>query len=239
MNEEFNNQDLTEAVFWGVDLSRAHFRDVNLTGATMKNVWFVDADIDGLIERLVINGVDVTDHINANDPWQPLRGMLRPTDHAGILATWHELDRIWAPLLERARLLNDAERTASVNGEWSFIQTLRHLVFAIDKWFTVPLDQGAFDPIGLPNSNSGDFAWPGLAADADPSFDDILAVRVQRWTRFRNFLESLTTDDIFRAVEILENGSATVIDCIYTVFEEEFEHHRYAVRDLDQLTHHH
>lgn len=117
MGEEFTNRDLSEALFWGVDLSRAHFRDVNLTGATMKNVWLIDIEIDGLVERLVINGVDVTDHINANDPWQPLRGMLRPTDHAGMLATWHELDRVWAPLLERARLLTDTDRHVSVDGE--------------------------------------------------------------------------------------------------------------------------
>lgn len=236
MGEEFSNRDLSEAVFWGVDLSRVHFRDVNLTGATMKNVWLIDTEIDGLVERLVINGVDVTDHINANDPWQPLRGMLRPTDHAGMLATWHELDRVWAPLLERARLLTDTDRHVSVEGEWSFTQTLRHLVFAIDKWFTVALDHGSFHPIGIPNTGSVGFAWPGLDPDADPSFDDTVAVRAERLARFHAFLESLTTDDVRREVEVLENGSATVVDCIYTVFEEEFEHHRYAVRDLNRLT---
>jgi hypothetical protein len=35
-----------------------------------------------------------------------------------------------------------------------------------------------------------------------------------------------------REVDALENGTVTVRDCISTVLEEEFEHHRRAVRDL-------
>ncbi len=31
---------------------------------------------------------------------------------------------------------------------------------------------------------------------------------------------------------MLENGTVTVQDCMLTVLEEEFEYHRYAVRDL-------
>lgn len=42
----------------------------------------------------------------------------------------------------------------SVNEEWSFVQTLRHLVFAMDKWFTAPILGDRFHPIGLPNTGS-------------------------------------------------------------------------------------
>ena len=35
-----------------------------------------------------------------------------------------------------------------------------------------------------------------------------------------------------REVDVLENGPNPVRECLYTVFEEEFEHNRYAVRDL-------
>jgi hypothetical protein len=48
-------------------------------------------------------------------------------------------------------------------------------------------------------------------------------------------VDALTADDITREVEVLENGSAPIIECLYTVFEESFEHHRYAVRDLALL----
>jgi hypothetical protein len=228
--------DLTGAVIWGADMSGGRFRDVNMTGVVMRNVWLIDTDIDGLVERLVVNGVDVTDYVNGHDPWQPLRGMLRPTDTAGLVATWAELERVWAETIDRARALTDDQRNRSVNGEWSFVQTLRHLVFAIDKWFTVPIAGGAFSPIGMPNSGSVDFGWPGLEPDADPSFDEVLAVRAERSATFREFLPTLTAADVERDVDVLENGTAPLIECCYTVFEEEFEHRRYALRDLTIIT---
>jgi hypothetical protein len=36
-------------------------------------------------------------------------------------------------------------------------------------------------------------------------------------------------------VEVLENGASAVHDCIGVVFEEHFQHLRYALRDLDRL----
>ena len=36
-------------------------------------------------------------------------------------------------------------------------------------------------------------------------------------------------------VEVLENGTTAVHDCIGVVFEEHFQHLRYARRDLDRL----
>jgi hypothetical protein len=235
MAEEFEG-DLSESVFWGADLSRARFRDVNLTGTTMKSVWLIDVDMDGRVERLVINGVDVTDYVNAHDVWQPLRGMLRPTDGAGMRATWDELVRAWSSTIDQARGLTEAQRRQSVNGEWSFLQTLRHLVFAIDKWFTVPIAGGSFDPMGVPNSGSADFPWPGLDPGVDPSFDEVLAARADRSARFRAYLETITEDETSRPVEVLENGTVPATECVYTIFEEEFEHRRYALRDLASLT---
>ena len=58
MPEEFEG-DLAGAVFWGADLSGARFRDVNLTDATISHV-AVNVDIDALVDKVVINGVDVT-----------------------------------------------------------------------------------------------------------------------------------------------------------------------------------
>jgi len=239
MGQEFNDQDLSDAVFWGVDLSRSHFRDVNFANTTMKNVWMINVDLDGIVDRLVVNGVDVTDYVNARDPWQPLRGMLRPTDRAGLLAAWTELERVWASLIERAGQLTDAQRRQSVDGEWSIMQTLRHLVLVMDKWVTVPLNNGSLHPIGIPNTDSADHPWPGLDPDADPSFAETLAVRAERAAQFGEFLRAIaTTDDIACEVEVPDNGIATVIECIYTVFEEELEHHRCAQRDLTQLESH-
>lgn len=88
-----------------------------------------------------------------------------------------------------------------MGGEWSLVETLRHLKFAMDNWFTLPILGGEnFHPIGLPNTGSLDFGWPGLDRRAD-----------------------------------LENGSTPVNECLSTLFEEEFEHNRYAGRDLAHL----
>ncbi len=234
MPEEFEG-DLAGAVFWGADLSGARFRDVNLTDATISHAWLVDVDIDALIDRVVINGVDVTAYVNERDPWYPLRAMLRPTDPEGMRSAWAALEVEWATTIERARALPDGMLHESVEGEWSFVETLRHLVFAMDKWFTAPILAKPFHPIGMPNSGSVDFPWPGLEYDLTPSVSDALAVRADRATRFRESLASVTTADFERSVDVLENGPHPLQECIYTVFEEEFWHLRYARRDLEKL----
>jgi hypothetical protein len=235
MPEEFEGRDLSDAEFWGVDLSRAAFRDVNLTDTRMKNVWLVNVDIDGLVDRLVINGVDVTDFVNEHDRWYPLRGMLRPEDPAGMAAAWQALDETWRATIERARHLTPEQQHQSVGGEWSFVETLRHLTFGIDKWFTVPVLGDAFHPYGLPNIGSRDFPFGGLELDSNPSFDEALAVRDDRWRRVHDFIATIEQDDFDRSIDVLENGPHPLVECLYTVFEESFEHHRYAVRDLDLL----
>jgi len=125
----------------------------------------------------------------------------------------------------------------SIDGEWSFIQTLRHLVMAMDKWFTLPvLGQAEMHPIILPNGGSNDFPWPGRDLTADSTYTDVLAVRAERAARFREFIASVTSNELARTTTVLENGEATVEQCLHVVFEEEFEHLRYAMRDLDRLS---
>ena len=236
MAEEFEDRDLSGAVFWGVDLSGARFRDVNMTDVTITHARLVNVDIDGLADHVTINGVDVTQYVNERDRWYPLRTMLRPTDPEGFGAAWQALEQAWASTIEQARRLTEEQRHESVGGEWSFVDTLRHLVFAMDKWFALPiLGDEEFDPVGLPNTGSADFGWPGLDRTANPTFDEMLHVRARGAARFREFLDTVTPADLLREVDVLENGTTPVSECLYTVFEEEFHHNRYALRDLAQL----
>src|SRR6188472_834703 len=221
MAEEFEG-DLAGAVFWGGNLSGARFRDVNLTDAKISHAWLVNVDIDALIDRVVINGVDVTAYVNERDPWYPLRAMLRPTTPEGMRAAWSALEDEWRSTVGLAAALPESALYESVNDEWSFVQTLRHLVFAIDKWFTAPVVGEGFHPIGLPNRGSVDFPFPGLDYSLKPSVADALAVRADRSTRFREYLAAVTPEDLTRTVEVLENGPNPVLECIFTVFEEEF-----------------
>ena len=234
MPEEFEG-DLAGAVFWGADLTGARFRDVNFTDVKVSHAWLVNVDIDALVDTVVINGVDVTAYVNERDPWYPLRAMLRPSSPDDMRATWAALEAEWAKTIARAQSLPEGALHESVNGEWSLVQTLRHLVFAMDKWFTVPVVEGSFDPIGMSNSGSVGFPWPGLEYDLKPSFSEALAVRADRSTRFRDHLASIAAADLTRPIDVLENGTHPLLECTYTVFEEEFWHNRYAVRDLAQL----
>jgi hypothetical protein len=106
---------------------------------------------------------------------------------------------------------------------------------AMDKWFTAPILGEGFHEMGLPNTGSLDFAWPGLDYSVKPSLTEALAVRADRAAKFRAYLTDVDAADLRREVEVLENGKATVLDCLQTVMEEEFWHNRYAQRDLAVL----
>jgi hypothetical protein len=234
MPEEFEG-DLAGAVFWGADLRGARFRDVNLSGARISHAWLVGVEIDALVERVVINGVDVTAFVNEHDPWYPLRTVLRAADPDSMRAGWAALNQAWAETMAWARELPGEDLLASVDGEWSFVETLGHLIFAVDKWFTVPILGGSFCRFGLPNTGSMVFPWPDLDRETVPAPSDVLAVRSDRRRRLREYLAAVTPEDLTRTVDVLENGPSTVRECIATIFEEEFWHNRYARRDLAEL----
>ncbi len=235
MAEEFEFRDLSDAEFWGVDLRRATFRDVDLTGARVSQARLADVVIDAEIDRLVVNGVDVTGYVNERDEWFALRSQLRPTDPEDLRQGWETFSDAWRAAIERARGLSEERRHASVDGEWSFVQTIRHLVFATDKWFTVPILGLSFHPLGLPNTGSADYGWPGVERSADPTFEDAVAAWQDRAAKLRDHVADIETATLTRQVDVLENGETAVLDCIGVVFEEHFEHLRYATRDLDRL----
>ncbi len=236
MAEEFEFQDLSDAVFWGVDLQRATFRDVDLEGARISHARLADVVIDAEVDRLVINGVDVTAYVNDRDEWFALRSQLRPTDLDSMRRGWQVFLAAWGSAIERAQALSDERRHASVDGEWSFVETIRHLVFATDKWFTVPILSGSFHRIGLPNSGSTNFGWPGLDAAANPTFEEAVTAWRDRSSQLREHLDTVEPAALTVEVSVLENGASAVHDCIGVVFEEHFQHFRYATRDLDRFS---
>ena len=75
------------------------------------------------------------------------------------------LERTWAATLERVAAMPAGTVDVSVDGEWSFAQTLRHLVLATDAWLgRAVLGIEPFHPIGQ--------AGPSAAAslEASPAF---------------------------------------------------------------------
>lgn len=234
MPEELEG-DLNGAVFWGAELKGATFRDVDLTGARISHAYVVDVEIDAQVDRLVVNGVDVTDFVNERDPWHPLRTMIRADDVEGQRAAWELLEQRWWTTVAEAEALSDEQRHESVDGEFSFVQTLRHVVFATDKWFSAPVLGEPFAPLGLPNTGSLAFPFPGLDLESPVSFEEALATFDDRAARVRGFLAGATDADLDPVVEVLENGPHPVRECVQVVLEEAFWHLRYAQRDLEVL----
>ena len=103
---EFVKQDLSGARFEQVDFSRAWFRNVYFTGATVRGAWLEDVDIDGEIRNVRVNGVDIGPLIEAElNRRYPERAKLDPADADGFREAWAIIEGVWPPTVERAKRL--------------------------------------------------------------------------------------------------------------------------------------
>jgi hypothetical protein len=227
--------------FDGTDLSGAEFREVDLTGARMRGVMLIDADIDGAINGLRLNGVEVAPLIDAElNRLHPERAALRPTTPEQARAAVDVIDTLWAGTIARARAMPAGTTERSVDREWSLTETLRHLVFVHDAWFghAVLALQRPFHPAGLPASFFTDVAPIGIDLSAAPSFDEVVTIRDGRLGQLREFLAAATQDDLDRvrdpnpAPGFPAPAPRTAISCLRVLLNEEWAHHSFAVRDL-------
>ena len=244
---DFTREDLTGARFEEVDLTGARFRNVDLTGATIRGALLVNMDISGDIEDVRINGVDVAPLVEAElNRRYPDRAKMRPADADGFREAWDILERLWPQTVERARRLDPGLLHERVDGEWSFIETLRHLVFATDAWVrrAVLGEPSPWDPLDLPHDDMPD--EPSVPRDlaARPSLDQVLALRADRMATVREVLAGLTDAALAgRTAPVTEPGypepeSFPVRRCLGAILNEEWEHRLYAERDLATLESH-
>lgn len=240
----FERVDLSDSQFRAVDLSRAQLRAVDLTGVVMRGVDLVDVEINGEVSNAVINGVDVAPLIEAElDRRDPERVKMRPADAAGFRTAWDIVQRRWDDTVARARGFDGALLHESVDGEWSFIETLRHLVFATDAWVTRAIlgEPAPWHALGLPWDEMPD--TPGVPRDraVRPTLDEVLALRRDRVSTVRGVLEGLTDDFLAGATEPVEGPgwppprSFPVRQCLLILLNEEWHHRQFAERDLDVL----
>lgn len=240
------SDDLQGAEFVGADLRRARFVRTDLSGVVMRGVDLQDVDVespwlfDGA-SSLRVNGIDVVPLVDAAlDRRFPGRSQRRAADPEGLRSAWTALERTWAATLERAAAMPAGAVEQPVDGEWSFAETLRHLVMATDTWLRrgiLELDE-PYHPLGLPNSGdqpSGD--QPSVFSSRVPSYDEVLEVRAERVAMVRDFIAASTPELLGEA---RRNPHApeqpeTVLSCLHVILGEEWEHHRYAVRDLDAI----
>jgi DinB superfamily/Pentapeptide repeats (8 copies) len=240
------SEQFRRARFDVADLRGARFTDCDLTGVTIRDGCLVDVSISGYLSNVTINDVDVTDFVSAElDRRHPERVQLREcrtTDD--IRAMWDTIERLWAQAVERAGRLPAIALDQQVNEEWSFAQTLRHLVFITDAWAsrTVLDEEMPYHPLGLPQSwyPAADAAALGIDLTARPGYAEVLAARADRMAVMRSIVADLTDDSLGRLCQRspapgYPDEERPVIACVGVVLEEEIEHYRFALRDLAAL----
>ncbi|NRQ38940.1 DinB family protein [Nonomuraea sp. NN258] len=228
------------------DLAGLEIRDCEVSGLKIVDCYGSDVYLGGDFERLVVNDVDVTAYVEAElDRRHPTRALARdaasPDDYR---AAWDAVETMWAATLDRARLLPEAKLHERVDGEWSFAETQRHLLFAGDAWLgnAVLEEETPYHPLGLCGAwmPTDAMAKLGLDREATPTLDEVLAPRLARMASMRRVVDGLTEAELDRVCgrkpgDPYPDQEYVVRRCLKVVLKEEAEHHRYAVRDLAVL----
>lgn len=231
----FEDEDLTDAEFRECDLSRAR-----LIGVVMQ-----DAVIDGLVTNLVVNGVEVSSYVEAElDRRYPVRLLIRSSDPADLREGARRLRAEWTATITRLRGMPQGSEDERVGGEWSAVETLRHLVFVHDSWFRRCClgSTQLFTAIGLASDFVPDQEEQGLDRTASPGLLEVLTTRDEQVAEMERWLASVTVDQLSAAAPVPAGPGwppyargKSVLECVRVVLNEEWEHHRICVRDLDLL----
>jgi hypothetical protein len=232
----FTNRTLRASRFVGCDLGEVVVRGSDIAGMELDSPWLLEGG-----NALLVNGVDVVPlvdaELNRRFPGRELRGAADPE---GLRAAWVAVEGVWAATLARAGSMPDGTVDASVDGEWSLAQTLRHLVMATDTWLgrAILRREQPYHPAGLPNDDNDSDAYDSSVFSLPtPTWEEVLAARADRQAMVRTFLDTVTAGELAaeRRNPHSPDYDETVLSCLHTILEEEWEHHRYAVRDLDAL----
>ena len=233
---EFVDADLRGARFVGADLSGVVMRGVDLQRAEIDSPWLFEGE-----SFLRVNGVDVLPFVEAElNRRFPGRADRRAGDPDGLRAAWATLERTWAGTVQRVAAMPVGTVDVSVDGEWSFAQTLRHLVLATDTWLgraILEVEQ-PYHPLGLRDAGAEDGRRDmSVFTTVTPSYHDVLQARASRVAMVRDFIATVTPDELAatRRNPHDPEHAETTRSCLHTILEEEWEHHRYAVRDLDAI----
>jgi hypothetical protein len=240
----FRRVDLAGATFRQVTFANAQFHSIDLSGVKIRNAYVNDMELNGEVESLKVNGIDVVPLVVAElDRRHPERVKLRPTDAEGFREAWTVIEELWAGTVDRARELPPEQLHESVDGEWSFIETLRHLVFATDAWVGRALlgDPSPWHPLDLPWDEMPD--TPGIPRDRTvrPSLDEVLELRRERMATVRQVVGDLTDEQLAGSTEPVDApgypppDSMPVRGILDTILNEEWWHRQFAERDLNAL----
>ena len=228
------------------DLTGAEFRECDLSRTRMVGVVMQDAEIDGLVTHLVVNGVEVMTYVEAElDRRHPVRLLIRSDRPDDLREAWRQLEDDWATTTAHVRSMPANSEHQGIDGEWSMVETLRHLVFVHDSWFrrcVLGLTE-PFTAMGLGPPSVMDQEEDGLDPGARPSLDEVLAVRSRQASELRAWLSEVTPDRLVQTAPVPDDDrwppyatGRTVRQCLGTVLNEEWAHHGFCRRDLYTLS---
>lgn len=224
--EQFLERDLRGARFVECDLSGVVMRGVDIAGMEIDAPWLSEGP------GLRVNGVDVTSFVEQElDRRFPGRSERRAESPAGLREAWTLVDRAWDMAIKEAGALPAGSVDVRIDGEWSFAETLRHLVHATDVWLgkgVLALDEADFHPIGLGDGSKDPVAVP---------YDDVLTARADRAAMVSDFLATVTDVLLDEERRNPHNPAEaeTVRTCLHVILEESWEHLRFAQRDLETI----
>ncbi|MFI7070822.1 DinB family protein [Micromonospora sediminicola] len=228
----FVDKDLQGARFTRSTLAGAVMRGVDVRGLDIDAPWLADG-------ALLVNGVDVAPLVEAElNRRFPGRELKNATDLDGLRAAWAALERAWAAAVDRVESMPEGAADVSIDGEWSFAQTLRHLAFATDAWLgkaILRLPQ-PFHPLGQPHAEYETDGYDmSIFAATPPSLAETLDLRAERQAMVRDFLANATPALLAEARPTAwsPDHEEPVVHCLHVILDEEWEHLRYALRDLD------
>ncbi|SCE67845.1 DinB superfamily protein [Micromonospora echinospora] len=232
----FVDRDLRGAWFNRSTLAGAVMRGVDVRGLDIDAPWLADGP-------LLINGVDVVPlvevELNRRFPGRELR---HAEDPDGLRTAWAALERAWEAAVDRVESMPEGAADVTVGGEWSFAQTLRHLVFATDAWLgkaILRLPQ-PFHPLGQPHAEYETDGYDmSIFAAGRPSLAEVLDLRAGRQAMVRDFLAGVTPELLAepRPTAWSPDHEEPVLHCLHVILDEEWEHLRFTLRDLDAQEH--
>ena len=187
-------------------------------------------------ETIEIEGIKVAPPITRNQGRTLASNGLLADGTESLMGTWLRVVAFWADTVREARISpGDLQLTEKVNGEWSFIETLRHLVFVTDTWIGMAvLGSEVRHPLGLPPHFVTNGKELGLDLESKPDLATVLLARTDRQKSFESALHAVGDDLGEPCLGPLSDF--THLGAFQVVIAEEWFHRAFAIRDLATLT---
>lgn len=151
----------------------------------------------------------------------------------GLSDAWRRIVDMWAPTWARARRLPAGALDERADGEWSFLETQRHLIMVTDGWVCRTIEErpAPYHRLGVPPHFITSTAGMGLDLEAKPTSEEVLGVREERMQHVHDYIDQVEPAELGRVTR----DGFTVLGALQVVIFEEWAHHVYATRDLGKL----